>query len=606
MRSDEEICALWTQRKGARAPIIARMDTIRRAYEGDFLLPLPELDKTQRAAVANLIQQGIDQLGARIASVKPDVTCPSTVPGQQLAEKRAGQRRQAILGWWDKNDMDVLDLRRARHLIAYAEAPAMIRPGHHFDSGVPSWHIRSPMGTYPGPRPNPDDMTPDDCIFTYQVTLSFLQRRYPDAAAGLEKGENPTQDTLFDVVEYTDREQYAMIVVGRNAPSPTRGYRIDRPSGSPFARIVKVPNRAEVCPVVIPKRSSLEDAMGKFDGMLGMYEAQAKLMALLVIGVQRSVFTKEWLEARPGEMPDVLVEANPEQGITGVVQGGILQPQTLAPSPMASQMISMLDTAQRSQGGLPAELGAQSPTNVRTGKRGDAVISAAIDFPIQEAQTLLSRAKEKENQVAIAISKAYYGSKTVSFYTRSMKGVPKGALTYTPDEIFTTDVNFVDYPHAGSDANQLAVLIGQLVGLELISEDSARKLHPMIDDPAHEKDAVQSQALMKALLGAIAQEVQAGTMAAADVAQIVTALDEDRTTLAAAVQKVQQAKQAQAPPAAPGAVPGMPPGMPPPAPGQPPGQGGAPPAVNGPTPSQDNLAQLLSSLHGPPQQMANA
>jgi hypothetical protein len=280
------------------------------------------------------------------------------------------------------------------------------------------------------------------------------------------------------------------------------------------------------------------------------------------------------------------------------------------------QMIGALEQSQRQQGGLPADFGGTSPTNVRTGKRGTDIVSAQIDFPIQESQTLLARSKEAENVIAIAMSKGYSGNKTVSFYVRKMNGV-RGQVSYTPNDIFENDVNFVDYPHAGSDANQLAVLVGQLLGLELISEDTGRKLHPLIDDPFHEGELVVAESLQKQLLGAVAAQVEQGTLTAVDIAKLDLMLRQEKVaTLADAVVKLhdeEQQRQAgeQPPGAPPGAGPEQMPGLAPPQPGAPAGAavppgGGAPPTVGPPTPSEGNLAALLSSLHGPPNQMAQA
>ena len=612
--ADEQIVTLWRSRKDRRSRVVNRMDEIRRAYNCELSLPLPEMDKVEKAGVANLIQQGIDQLGARIASVAPDLDCPSTYPGQTLADKRARMRRLAILGWWDHSEMDVLDARRARHLIAYGEAPVLIRPGNP-EKGMPKWNARSPLATYAGQRPNPDDMRPDDCIFAYDVTLGFLRQRYPDQFNVIEKGNNPTPDTFVEVLEYVDADEFVMLVIGREQTRDTgyQGYgNQSAAAGAPYARLMDAPNRGEICPVVVPKRPVLDVAMGKFEGMIGMYQTEAKLMALVLNASKMNVFPKEWLVGRPGELPEVLVESDPVNGRTGVVMGGVLQPQTLNPSTMPIQLVQMLEQNQRSQGGLPSEFGAQSSQNVRTGRRGADIVSGAIDFPIQEAQTVFGRAKEHENAIAVAQSKAYYGNKTISFYSRKMKGGAGGNQEYVPNEIFTTDVNFVDYPHAGSDANQLAVLIGQLVGLQLISEETARKLHPLVADPEREADLVMANALNKALLEAVGTQVGQGTLSAVDVAAIITALEEDRLSLAAAVNMVHQREQARqaaqdqgqpgaAPPGGaqgPG-VPGMP-GLAPGPQGQPGGAAvppGGPPAVGGPTPSQQGLAQLLSSLH---------
>ena len=599
--SEDEIIQLWNERRKTLGPMFNKMEEITKLYNGDLALPLPQIDKVEKAAVANLVQQGIDQLGARVASVRPNVTCPSLAPGVPLQDRKANMRRKAILGWWDKSIMDVLDGRRARHLLAYASSPVLIRPGHSYEHGVPTWHVRSPLCTFPGPRPNPDDMTPNDCIFSYAVSYGFLQHRYPEAIAGLETGGDQRPDAMFDVLEYVDDNELVMLVVGKR-PQQMAGY-VDPQAmitGAPHALIYRNVNRAGVCPAIVPHRTSLDESIGKFDGMTGMYQMQARLMALTLIAVQRSVFAKEWLVARPGEQPDVLVEADPENGRTGVVIGGVLQPQQLTPPQIAMQMSEQLEQNQRAQGGLPQELSGGSPTNVRTGKRGTDIMSAQVDFPIQETQTLLARSKEYENEAGIAISKAYYGNKTVSFYVRKMSG-GKGKVVYKPNDIFDTDVNFVDYPNAGSDVNQLTVQLGQLVSLKGISVDTLRQVHPLIDDPEHEKEMVLSEALQDALLGAISQEVQGGQLSSVDVATITLSLEEDQyDSLAAAVNAVHQSEQARQAGQS-GAPPEQQPGLAP-GPGGAPGGAaippGGPPSVGAPTPSTANLAQLLGTLHG--------
>src|SRR5207302_1330413 len=132
-------------------------------YEGRVAVPLPEMAANERVAVANLINQGIDAHAQRIASTQPDAFFPPTKPGQKKAEADARDRRRALFGWWEANELDIKEHRRARWFVAYASAPVVIRPD--FRRGIPSWHVRSPLETYPSPTANYDDMTPDDSIF---------------------------------------------------------------------------------------------------------------------------------------------------------------------------------------------------------------------------------------------------------------------------------------------------------------------------------------------------------------------------------------------------------------------------------------------------------
>lgn len=76
MTSCEQILSLWHERRTAMGPMANKMEEIKKLYNGDLILPLPQIDKVEKAAVANLVQQGIDNYGARVASVKPNVDCP--------------------------------------------------------------------------------------------------------------------------------------------------------------------------------------------------------------------------------------------------------------------------------------------------------------------------------------------------------------------------------------------------------------------------------------------------------------------------------------------------------------------------------------------------
>src|SRR5689334_6741180 len=110
---------MWRDRRTTHGPVIERMREIRDAYGGDLVVPLPELDASERSAVANLFQSGLDQMGMRIASTLPNVLYPPTRPGIEVQEERARVRTRATVGWWEANGMNLKMRRRARHLIGY-------------------------------------------------------------------------------------------------------------------------------------------------------------------------------------------------------------------------------------------------------------------------------------------------------------------------------------------------------------------------------------------------------------------------------------------------------------------------------------------------------
>ena len=127
---------------------------IRDSYNGDVIVPLPELDEAEKPAIPNLIAQGIDAFAMRVASVIPDIQYPSLRPGIQVADNRARYRRLANLGWWDMNKMTTKVRRRSHHLTAYGMSAVSLSPvslDPNDKRNIPHWRVRNPLQTFPAP-----------------------------------------------------------------------------------------------------------------------------------------------------------------------------------------------------------------------------------------------------------------------------------------------------------------------------------------------------------------------------------------------------------------------------------------------------------------------
>jgi hypothetical protein len=218
-----------------------------------------------------------------------------------------------------------------------------------------------------------------------------------------------------------------------------------------------------------------------------------------------------------------------------------------------------LERAQRLTAGIPAEFGGESPTNIRTGRRGDAVLSAVVDFPVQEAQRIMARSLQEENEIAINMAKTYAGNKPKSFYVTTKNA--KGRVDYTPNTNFDSTDNVVTYSQAGADINNLVIGGGQRVGMGTMSKRSFMAIDPLVEDPEFEHDSVISEQLEEALLNSIQQQAMEGAIPPADLARIMDLVSTNQMELAGAVEKVQkeaqerQAEQVDA--AAPEAQPGL-------------------------------------------------
>jgi hypothetical protein len=553
MKTIEEIVALYRERHSNQGPVLQQMREVRRLANGEVVVPLSELDRTARSSVANLFIQGLDQMSMRVTSTQPSPYFPALREGQDRSMQMARDRRRAMLSMWDQNRMAQKDRRRARNFFAYASAPVFLKP--NFDKRLVEWHLRNPLDTFASPITDESDPVPDNVIFTYSRPYGWLLRNYPDLNGVLRVG-NPAPDDMFTVLEYVDDREVVCIVLGAEKDrDPLTGSNY---LGSPAVELSRVVNRTDMPLVVIPSRITLDKPRGQFDGLLGMYYTRARLQALTEIAIERGIFPDEYLVSRPGENPEIIQLADGKTGQLGVVKGGDIQQLQTNPGYKTDTALDRLERQERLEGAIPAEFGGESGTNIRTGRRGESILSATVDFRVQEAQDTLAAARVEEDKIAIAMEKAYWGSSPKSFFIPGMNG---GIKDYTPNKLWETDFHYVAYSASGSDVNSLIVGLGQRLGTGLMSKESAREADPMIADPELEKDRIVAEGIEAALLSSIQTQAADpnGPYQPDDLAYIASQVQSNKMTLSEAIMAAQKrAQERQATPAPAGAPETMP------------------------------------------------
>lgn len=585
-RDAGQIVNLWTQRRASMQRTIAAGRLIRQIYNGEHQLTLPELEKSERAAVANLINTGIDQHATRIASVIPNIICPPLKPTKAGVD-RADDRRLTLQAWWYANHIPRMLRRRARHLVGYATAPVLLRPGK---DRYPVWEVRDALATFPAPMAT-EDLNPTDCIFAVRRSRAWLRQNY---GVNIGTGRNTGDDVLVDILQYMDAEATVMVAVG-TADADSSQYSNTPSSGAAMLELSRVPNLIGRCPVVIPGRVTLDRLQGQFDQIVGMYEGQAQLWAYHLHAVKRGIFKETWLEGRPNEQPNVIQPADPYQGDVGIVEGGELQQYGPDPGVQTIQALNMLERNQRITSAVPAEFGGESPTNVRTDRRGQSVVGGAVDFPVQEHQELLAASLEAENKIAIAIAKAYWPDTPKTFI------VPfgTGQVTYTPSVTFETDMHRVSYAYSGTDTNSLVIEAGQRIGQGTLSKRSFMLVDPMVTDADAEHRQVELEGVETAFLQSIQQQASQpdSPWTPDQLARLQELMYEKKLPLYQAVMKVhEEAQKLQAATVGPEGMtgPGAQPGL---------GLAGAPgtagAAIPPPGQSQQNLMDVLNTLRRP-------
>jgi hypothetical protein len=583
--SVDQIVALLDERKAARNPLMESMRGVRDTYNGDVIIPLPEMDKQERPAVANLITTGLDQTAMRIASTMPSIFYPPIREGIERSEQLARQRTQANAGWWQANKLPLQMRKRARWFIGYASAPVILRPDTKW--GAARWDMRNPLDTYPSVSDDVMSLTPDNVIFTYTQSRQWLKDNYPESWAVLRKDANSKPNDKVDLAEYNDGEVTVLIAMSRTPKE------IWNPAsqGISHVELRRVENRTGMCLAVVPSRITLDKPMGQFDSLVGLFNQQAKLTALELIAVERGIFPDTYLISREGQTASFIT--GPHDGRTGlvnVVKGGEVREMGTNPGVATNSAIDRIERAMRTSGGIPADMTGESQSNVRTGKRGDSIMSSTIDFQIQEAQDVFAASLQEENKRAVAIAKTYFGNERKSFYI-STNGF-KGNVDYVANTIFENDNNLVTYSYSGADARGLIVELGQRVGLGTLSKQTAQEIDPMVANPEQELDRVTSEVINATILESFKQQGASGAIPISDMARIANLVKSDKKTLAQAIEQVQkeaQARQAaQVAATAPEAQPGL--AMP--------GMGAEAGTGQAPAPEQPSLTQLLSSLGG--------
>ena len=532
MKSIDEILALYKQRVSFYGPMHSRMRLIQSIYNGTAEIPLPDMERSEMPSVPNLLASGVDQMAGRIASVTPNVIFAEKSVNR-TEKRRVNTASRVVTGWWQQDRLMMKMKQRARHLIAYGMSPVVVR----WKEDRPTWQVRHPLETFPSTDLVAGQVQPTDCIFAYRRSVAWLRSMGygPQVAQVTGKWDMPNDASML-LIEYVDKDCTQLILT-----SYSEGNDIStmwESAGKMRGVILEyVELLGDEMPVTVPMRITLDGAAGQFDNMIGMYFMQARLMALETIAVEKGIFPDTYIVSRPGEVGRIL--DGPHDGRTGlinIIAGGDIRTEQPQPGYLTNPTIDRLERNQRVTAGIPAEFGGESSSNIRTGRRGDAVLSAVIDFPVAEAQEVFAFSLEEENEIAIDMAKRYIGDKTTTIFVGT--GNATKAVTYTPNQVFPDDEHVVSYPAAGTDVNSLIIGLGQRIGLGIMSKETAASLDPFIDNPEVEHDRIIAEGLEQALVASIQQQAAGGQIPPLVLAKVMQLVKGDRMEIAEALQKV--------------------------------------------------------------------
>ena len=591
MKTTQQIIELYKARANYYSPLQGKMRLIQSIYNGTMEVPLPDLEESSMPFAPNLLAAGVDQMAGRITSTSPQISFSSAKPGVRQHDRNAKNAEAAISGWWQTDRLPMKMKQRGRHLIAYGMTPCVVR--WNWQKNQPTWHTRHPLETLPSTDIIPGTVQPNDVIFAYRRSVGWMRANgYGQKVIELTNDYDVSPDTSVLMLEYISMEGTQLIAAGYQTADPYMPISLMESDGRVMKGVLLefIPNVIDMLPVTVPMRITLDGAQGQFDNMIGMYYQQAKLMSLEVIAVEKGIFPDTYLVSRPGEVGRFL--DGPHPGRTGMVNigaGGDIREVQSQPGYLTNPTIDRLERNQRVTAGIPPEFGGESATNIRTGRRGDAVLSAVIDYPVAEAQETFAYSLEQEDQIGMALAKAYDGDNKRTIFVGT--GNSARPVTYTPNETFEHTQHVVSYPATGSDLNQLIIGIGQRVGLGIMSKQTAASLDPYVDNPEVEKDQIIAEGLEQALVAGLQQQAASGQVPPLVVAKVMKLVRDDKMELAEAFNKVtedalkeQEAQEEEMTPdglTADAAISAM---------------AGPQAAIQEPSPSQQNLGNLLNTL----------
>lgn len=610
-RTWAEIVAIMESRRSANSLLLEKMLQVRNRYDGDIVIPLPEMDSEGSSSPMTpaLVAETIDNHALRAASVRPIISCPPLDPLKDTgvrSKEFAGIRTRTLHATLFASKYNLLLRRTYRHLTGYATACFVVVPDYRLN--MPRLEVRNPLGVYPEPKAN-EDLTPvGDCGFIYERSASWLRTTFP--ACRRELGGpigSPTEEQeLWDVVEWIDEDDCVYGLLGpRDAWSASARDTIQQGS-IPSMELARFVNKTGRCTVVSMPRVTLNRIASNVANQLGTMDLMSKIMALSIAAEERAIFPDRFVIARPGEAPRILSNGgNWGDGRTGVTNllDGVANVGQLDSAPPRStlQTIDLLERNYRISTGLVPQMGGESYGALRTGRGMDSLMQASVDPRVQELQEIVEHGMIHANALILDQWKACFsGQKHVLF---SGWGGSADIVELEPERHIESNHNVCSYAIAGADIQGVTIQLGQLLGANAISLRTFRAKHPWVEDPETESGLVDEEALERAAMESIMQKATSGQMPLIMLAFIEKHRREghdifDAIEKADAEMRALQAQQAPEVPVAPegqpplGAAPAMMPGLEgPPQPLAP-----SPEAPIGPSEGQVGLSSLVSAL----------
>ncbi len=548
----DEIRSILEVRRSERSPLISRMAQIRDRYDSDYVItdPTAQSDDVSSVLTPAIINEAIDQPALRAASVLPNVYVPPLVANRLNGKGSidyANTRRRAIEATWAESHLQLLLRKAFRQLRAYATTCLVIQPDYR--AMMPKISLRDPLTALPEPKASEDLSLPSNGGFVMSKSAGWIRSTFPAAAAIIPDTADFTE--LWDLIEWIDDEVIVYGVLGPRLSERPRSANDIAGSGDGSAELARFVNKAGCCGVIMPQAVSLDSAMSSIGQIIGQMDLAGQLFALEIQAVRHSIWPDRYvIGSQTGE--PIVVGGTWQEGHTGKVN--LLQNvQSVGelrgtPDPAVERMQDRLERNARITSGAIPQFGGEGGGALRTGRGIDTMGAWSIDGKVQELQEIMEVTLRRANEALVETYKGCYPRRKYTL----MNG--RSFVEFTPSKHMEDGRTMVSYAIAGADKQGTTVVLGQQLGMQLISHKTARALHPDIRDPEEEGRLVVEEKLDEALAVSILQRASTpdspGSIPPEDVAAIRDwvrkgqPLDQAVLKVNEARQKLQAAQQA--------------------------------------------------------------
>lgn len=518
-RSFEEIHNIALQLFRRRSPVISKMAEVLESYSGDVIVPNPDVanEPDMPNLTPSLVTDVVDGLAMRAASVHPMTFCAAIDPYKETGKRSvamAKDRARILSATYQESKWKVGRRRAFRHLNAYETMSLFVEPD--FKAGGPRLRVRDPLKTYPEETSLENSEPPSYVAFITRYSGDYLRMRFPSVRSEVG-GPITDRETheMWDVFEWVDHDQIAFGLLG---PQRHQGYHVDTgydKFAGPWMPLTRpMQNRAGHCLAITPQAVTLHSIGNRLNALLENAKWQNKLMALDILAQEKAIFPDMFVLGDGGMSPRLQGGQwfDGREGKMNVVESartiGTLSQQ---PDQRTSQSIDRLERNFRVSAGLSPMMGGETPgAALRTGRALGQMAEIAIDPRIQELHEVDETWMPHVNEAIFEAYKGWWGGK--KYHLISGWDGDKGEIVFTPDETIETTSNTVQYAIPGADIMQATQVTGSLHGAELISTETAQRMHPWVRDPYKETTTINDEKLERAAIDGMMQQVLSGQM----------------------------------------------------------------------------------------------